>query len=286
MKKLIYTAAVIIIMAVVFGCRKESGESQAAPAADSLKMLVDELTALQLPMTFGADGQIDSVAVNQADSVVTLTLTLDDDLIDSAAIAADRGAQRFLLGIMTQNDTMARVLALAAQVPVSLNVTVAGRETAVEVNFAIDMSEIAAAPLELPDLRAKDELKVRNRVRYDNAFCPFEIEEGITLEMMSVQDRYVTFRTLVDVERLDFLLMKENRDSLNAGVIESLRAQLADSAQRQSLLDISDARLGYRNRYVASDKRDSFDISFTPADLARLIAVTDSLARIAESKKK
>ena len=76
--------------------------------------------------------------------------------------------------------------------------------------------------------------------------------------------------------------MKQNRDSLNAGVVDFLKAQLADSTQRQSLLDIADARLGYRNRYVASDRRDSFDISFTPADLLQLISVSDSLARVAK----
>lgn len=127
-------------------------------------------------------------------------------------------------------------------------------------------------------------MKVNNRVLSDNVFCPYELEDGVTMVAMNVQDRYVTFHTQIDVEKLDFFVMKQNRDSVSIAVVQSLQQQLADSLTRSSLLEIARARLGYRNRYVSSDRTDSFDISFTPSDLERLIAVSDSIVR-ADRKK-
>ena len=281
MKKLILfiCLAAAVCMAA---CKKEKAEASDTKAADTLEMLSGRVASESYPVTVGTDATVDTVFLSAADSLLTLRATFDDDLIDSAAMASDPAMQKLALELLAANDTIASMIKLASRVPVGLRLEARGREYAPAVSFTITGPTLRSLQLEAPDLRSRDELKVKNRVRYDNASCPFEIEEGVTVVNMSVQDRYVTFHTEIDVEKLDFLVMKQNRDSLNAGVVDFLKAQLADSTQRQSLLDIADARLGYRNRYVASDRRDSFDISFTPADLLQLISVSDSLARVAK----
>jgi len=283
MKNLIFIVACSLILAAV-SCKKSS-QQPSAPAADTLAMLSDRVNGLSFPLRSGSDATVDSVRLLDADSLMSLYITLDDDLIDSAAIVSDFGMKKFILALLIDNDSLESMLDIASHVPVALSVQVTGSSYAPAVSFLLDRSMVRSLRLEPAGLRQRDELKVRNRVRYDNTSCPFEIEDGVTLISMSVQDRYVTFHSEVDVEKLDFLLMKQNRDSLNVGVVASLREQLADSVQRQSLLDIADARLGYRNRYVASDRSDSFDISFTPADLVKLIAVSDSIASSGDKRK-
>lgn len=277
--KNLFIAAIVLALCAIVGCKKENETTPADDAsADTLALLSKAVGELRFPHAIGSgDGTVDTVAIIAADSTMHLRLTLDDDYIDSAAIAQSRPYQQFVLQLVESDDTLARLLGLARRVPVELAVDVAGRTSAVTASFAIPAAEFRAMRLDTLGLREKDEVKVRNRVVYDNRSCPYQLEEGVVMIGMNVQDRYVTFRTEIDVEKLDFKLMKQNRDSVSIGVVDWLRSQLDDSLQRRSLLDIADARFGYRNRYIASDRQDSFDISFTPTDLQRMIEVADSV---------
>lgn len=285
--KNLFIAAIVLALCAIVGCKKENETTPADASADTLALLSKAVGELRFPLTLGpGDGTVDTVAIIAADSTMHLRLTLDDDYIDSAAIAQARHYQQFILKLVESDDTLARLLGLARRVPVELAVDVAGRTSAVAASFAIPAAEFRAMQLDTLGLREKDEVKVRNRVVYDNRSCPYELEEGVVMIGMNVQDRYVTFRTEIDVEKLDFKLMKQNRDSVSIGVVDWLRSQLDDSLQRRSLLDIADARFGYRNRYIASDRQDSFDISFTPTDLQRMIEVADSVRAAANEGKR
>ncbi|MCM1348709.1 MAG: hypothetical protein NC338_04790 [Firmicutes bacterium] len=289
MKKLFLIATILCAVCAVTACHKSADDSaqKAEATPDTLTMLRSDVAGVVLPLQVSADCTADSLLLDTATVTLTAVLTVDNDLIDSTDVEATPAIRAFYLSMMAEDSVMASVLELARQVPVTLVMRVRPQyEDAPDLNLTIPAKEFHTMVIEPLTLRQRDERKVFNRVKADNRSCPFEIEEGVTISSMTVQDRYVTFRTEIDVEKLDFLVMKENRDSVNHAVVESLRLQLQDSLQRQSLLDISEARLGYRNRYVASDSKDSFDISFTPTDLLTLIRVADSLANIPTQVKK
>lgn len=279
---------VLFLLPVLFaGCKKEAAKEVTEHSkADTLELLSRTIGSLKCPLEIDADFKLDSVGLSAKDSLLFLKLTVDDDLLDSVSVADAAPVQEFMLGAVAQNGYVASLLKFAKCVPVSVRLQLTGAETGQESGFELTAQQLRALSVEIPELRRRDEIKVANRVKWDNAECPFEIEEGAQLLSISIQDRYVTFRTEIDVEKLDFMVMKENRDSVNHAVVAGLREQLQDSLQRKSLLDISDARMGYRNRYIASDHRDSFDISFTPDDLRKLISVADSLARESNTKKR
>lgn len=275
-----FLCLLLLVIASAVGCkRSDKGAASAEAAPDTLALLSGFLTHVSLPQEVNPDITVDSLLLSSADSMLAVVITADADLIDSAALAQSVDSRMFIVGMMLDDDSLARVVTLAARVPLGLDMTVKGRDDGMICRFGISAAELRAARPEIPDLRRRDELKVYNRVRADNKECPFEIEDGVVITAMTVMDRYVTFRTEIDVEKLDFLVMKQNRDSVGHAVVEALKEQLRDSVQRKSLLDISDAKLGYRNRYIASDRKDSFDISFTPADLMRLIEVADSAGK-------
>ncbi len=284
MKKLILIIG-IMLMGGIFGCRKDSSGTEMSDAPDSLEMLLSAVAPVRLPLEVSADLRIDSVGLSVADSLLSLWITLDDDLIDSASVTSDRKVQTTILGMLGEAAALDSMLSLSRHAGVGLRIAVDGRSSRPGLSFMIPAGEWRVMSIDRPQVRDIDEIKVRNRVSSDNRDCPYEIEDGVVLLSMSVMDRYVTFRTEIDVEKLDFMVMKENRDSLSHGVVAFLRQQLDDSLQRKSLLDISDARFGYRNRYVASDRKDSFDISFTPDDLHRLIQTTDSVRSLKTARK-
>lgn len=279
MKKLL-TFTLLLTLIQLIGCKKtDNAEAKATAGPDSMAILSADCSKLKLPLTLNDDATIDSVDLDSADSVLTVVMSIHDDLFDSTAVNPDSHLRTFYLGLMLDNDTAGALIENARKVPVGIKLTLNSFASNQTVTCLIPPARLQTLQLEAPELRDRDVIKVMNRVRADNAECPFEIEEGVTITGMTVQDRYVTFRTEIDIEKLDFLVMKENRDSLSHAVNASLREQLKDSLQRKSLLDISDARLGYRNRYIASDRKDSFDIAFTADDLLKLINVTDSLNR-------
>ena len=273
MKKHIAMYLVMMCLTSVVGCR--NGKSaEASGNADTLAMLDDAVRAVSAPMALADWGTLDSVRLSRPDSLLSLAVTIGDDYLDSAALVSDVASRYFIMGMMLDNEAVARMLDLARHVPVSIGVSLKGTDEASRISFRVPAADLRTARIENPSVRERDQLKVRNRVAYDNRFLPYDLEEGVRMVSMTVQDRYVTFRTEIDIEKLDFMMMKENRDSVSHAVVESLRLQLADSLTRKSLIEISEATLGYRNRYISSD---SFDISFTPADLQRLVRVTDSI---------
>lgn len=258
-------------IAVLFGCRNEGGKDKGG-LSDTLAMLASSLGKTHYPIQFGDDGRIDSIFLSETDSTLTLAMVVAEDFVDSALLTSNESRRAFTLRLALSNDKVKEIIKMARMVPLDLEVSVATPKRPAVDRFVIERRKFHLMSLDAPSERERDEVLVHNRVIYDNGFCPYSLEDGVTMLSMTVQDRYVTFRTEIDVEKLDFSLMKQNRDSVNVAVVESLRSQLADSLSRNSLLDIARARLGYRNRYVSSDWLDSFDISFTPADLERLIA--------------
>ena len=269
----------VLLLACMTGCGTDAGSAGNAAETDSLAMLSEAVSSMALPLEVSSDLSVDSAAVSEIDSLLSMWITIDDDLIDSAAVVSEERVQKTIIGMLGEAASVDSMLAISRQSGVGLHIEVGGRTYRPRLSFDLPPARWRAMRPEKPEVRDVDEIKVRNRVSSDNRECPYEIEDGVVLLGMSVMDRYVTFRTEIDVDKLDFMMMKENRDSLNHGVVEFLRQQLGDSLQRRSLIDISDARFGYRNRYIASDRKDSFDISFTPADLQRLIQTTDSMCR-------
>lgn len=285
MKKLIIFAIIICLSAVV-GCKKEAHKDEAPKTADSLELLRAAMAGVKLPVGLADGCKADTISFAAADSTLSIALQLTEDYADSAGLAGNRGSQMFAFSLLLTNDTLGHLLETARCVPVNVRVNFSSPAVGALGEITIGKTEFHAMMLEAPDERRRDEVKVHNRVSYDNQFCPYDLEEGVRMLSMNVQDRYVTFRTLIDDELLDFHVMKENRDSVNAAVIESLRMQLDDSLQRQSLKEIAFARLGYRNRYICSGMTDSFDITFTPADIERLIATSDSIRAAKEQEGK
>lgn len=279
MKKLLF---LIAISATVFsfGCGK--GGDGSKETSDTLSLLGSALEKVRFPVSLGPDGSVDSIVLARGDSMLYVYMDPDGDYVDSAALAASGPQRLFIVRLMAASGPLRELLSLGSKVPVALRVSLPAGEGSATLGFTVSRGEMRSLAPEPPSDRERDEVKVHNRVIYDNRFCPYELEDGVTMLSMSVLDRYVTFRTEIDVEKLDFFLMKENRDSVNTAVVQSLRDQLADSLTRKSLLEIAGACLGYRNRYVGSDRSDSFDISFTPSDLERLVAVADSVAAIAK----
>ncbi len=278
MKKLLLVIAVAIL-ALAAGCGK-GNDGAGAGASDTLRLLVSAIDSATWPIAIGADGEINAMTLDEADTTLTVRLTVADDYVDSAVTASDASRQDFLYRLMLLNGAAKRILTLSRGVPVNLIIDVSTPMRPDVVTFGIAADRLRSMSTDAPSERECDEVKVYNRVISDNAYCPYELEDGVTMLAMTVQDRYVTFHTEIDVEKLDFLVMKQNRDSVNAAVVEALHYQLADSVTRSSLMEISKARLGYRNRYISSDRADSFDISFTPSDLERLITLTDSTAAV------
>lgn len=276
----IIIAAVTVAIAVT-GCG--GGEKKTA-AADSLAIADSLLAKVKWPVKLPDSCQIDSAWISRSDSTMSARLTVGVDYIDSAAVANDEGVRKMLAGMLLQDKAIAATVEAARKVPLTLAVTVGDNYGSI-VSFTLPAKQFHAMVLSAPDERQRDELKVSNRVRYDNQYCPIELEDGVSVQSMTIQDRYVTFHTLIDVEKLDFKVMKENRDSVGHAVVTALRAQLEDAEQEKSLREIAGARLGYRNRYVASDGADSFDISFTPADIEKLLFVTDSIRNATKKPK-
>lgn len=260
-----------------------SGKEEQTPVqADSLQIAVARIDSIQWPVDLPDSCRADSGWIVNADSVLNLRITLSEDYVDSASLASDPGIQHFVISMLLTDNAMAEALESARMVPVSLSVIVTdnyGRN----FSFGLPAAAFHNTFFTAPDVRHLDEVKVTNRVKADNSYCPFEIEDGVTLQSMLIQDRYVTFRTLIDAEKLDFPVMKENRDSVNRAVVESLRMQLNDPEQEKSLREIAAARLGYRNRYIASDATDSFDISFTPEHIERIVFIADSMRKSVNS---
>lgn len=262
-----------------YSCRKEGdSREKEVSAIDSVEILRDTLKSIIWPLRLCSDVTLDSVAVVECDSTLVCYMTFDDDLADSVLLSSD----------MTERNVILRTMALSS---IALNVIEAGRKSglnlyveiatttgtrSLKVNFPKHLYHGFVAVDSIAE-HERAEIKVNARVRTDNRDCPYEIDDGVILTSMTVQDRYVTFHSEIDVGKIDFKLLKQNRDSLAQGVVLSLREQLADSLQRASLLDIARARMGYRNRYVRADGKDSFDISFTPTDLLKLIRASDSI---------
>lgn len=284
MRKLLLIA-VILCMACAIGCRKEKnseGNPAAAPT-DTTALLCQTVASTHIPVSLGNDGSVDSIFYTRHDSTLCLVLSLDDDYLDSA-LTDNRSEQLFILRLTAAQPSMSGLLKLTRGVPANVSVTIRGTYEQSAYAFRIPAAEVRAMLIEQPDERSRAEVKVHNRVAYQNRFYPVRLDTCSTLLGMCIQDRYVTFRTEIQPEQ-EFLYLKENRDSLNHEVVRSLEEQLADSALRRSLTDIAVARLGYRNRYISADSRDSFDISFTPADLQKLVGVSDSLAKIGRDNR-
>lgn len=280
MKKLLLTA-VILCMACAIGCRKDTPPYAAASAAssDTTALLCHAVATTRVPVSLGNDGSVDSIFYIRHDSTLCLVLSLDDDYLDSA-LTDNRSEQLFILRLAAAAPSLTSLMKLAQGIPANISVTVKGTYEQSAYAFRIPAPQARSLLIEQPDERARAEVKVRNRVAYQNKFYPVRLDSCSTLLGMCIQDRYVTFRTEIQPEQ-EFLFLKQNRDSLNHEVVRSLEEQLADSALRRSLTDIAVARLGYRNRYISVDRKDSFDISFTPADLQKLVGVSDSMAKAA-----
>jgi len=282
MKKLFLVIAVGLL-SLSFGCGC-TDTSSASHSADTLAMLADRLDSTRFPLSLGLDGAVTDMILAKEDSMMSVSLVVADDYVDSATIVNNPARREFTSRLMFLNDSVRSLLMLSRQVPVGVRINLSTPLRSNLTSFVIDRNQLRSLSMDSPSERERDEVKVNNRVLSDNVFCPYELEDGVTMVAMNVQDRYVTFHTQIDVEKLDFFVMKQNRDSVSIAVVQSLQQQLADSLTRSSLLEIARARLGYRNRYVSSDRTDSFDISFTPSDLERLIAVSDSIVR-ADRKK-
>lgn len=280
MKKLLLTA-VILCMACAIGCRKDKTPDAAASAtsSDTTALLCHAVATTRVPVSLGNDGSVDSIFYIRHDSTLCLVLSLDDDYLDSA-LTDNRSEQLFILRLAAAAPSLTSLMKLAQGIPANISVTVKGTYEQSAYAFRIPAPEARSLLIEQPDERARAEVKVQNRVAYQNKFYPARLDSCSTLLGMCIQDRYVTFRTEIQPEQ-EFLFLKQNRDSLNHEVVRSLEEQLADSALRRSLTDIAVARLGYRNRYISVDRKDSFDISFTPADLQKLVGVSDSMAKAA-----
>lgn len=281
MKKLLLIAVILCVVCAV-GCRKdkEDGADTATGAApDTTQLLCRAIASTRVPVSLGNDGSVDSILYVRHDSTLHLVLTLDDDYLDSA-LTDNRSEQLFILRLAAAQPSMADMMKFVQGVPANVAVTVKGTYEQSAYAFRIPSAEARKMLIEQLDERARAQVKVQNRVAYQNRFYPARLDTCSVLLGMCIQDRYVTFRTEIQPEQ-EFLYLKENRDSLNREVVRSLEEQLADSALRRSLTDIAVARLGYRNRYISADSKDSFDISFTPIDLQKLVGVSDSLAKAA-----
>ena len=247
-------------------------------ASDSLSVALNAVAEVQCPVDLLDGCHIDSIRISQSDSVLIVNISLSDDYVDSQSDGSDVQIWKTAVGLMLAEPRVEAILDAARKVPLSMVINL-NSGVALPMQCRMSAAEFHDFTAEKLDERARDEIKVTNRVKSDNRYCPFEIEDGVTLSAMSIQDRYVTFHTMIDVEKLDFPVMKENRDSVSHAVVTSLYSQLNDSEQKKSLKEIAGARLGYRNRYVASDKSDSFDISFTPSDIERILFTSDSLEK-------
>lgn len=273
--------AIVALSMTVGSC---GGGEKAVAVSDSLGIARALLGKIKWPVALPDYCRIDTAWISASDSTLNATLTLGEDYLDSASVAGDESIRRLLVGIMLQDSAMATAIEAGRKVPLRIAMNV-GDEEGTVVSFVLPATQFHGMVLTAPDERKLDELKVSNRVRFDNQYCPIELEDGVSVRSMTIQDRYVTFHTLIDVEKLDFKVMKENRDSVGHAVVTALRAQLEDAEQEKSLREIAGARLGYRNRYVASDGQDSFDISFTPSDIEKLLVVTDSIRNATKKPK-
>lgn len=280
MKKLLLIVA-ILYMVCAIGCRKDNTDTGNSAGnsghPDTTELLCRTIADTRIPVSLGNDGSVDSIFYVRHDSTIHLVMSLDDDYLDSA-LTGNRSEQLFILRLTAAQSRMVTLLKLAKGVPANVSVTVRGTYEQNAYSFRIPSAEVRAMLIENPDERTKAQVKIQNRVAYQNRFYPARLDTCATLLGMCIQDRYVTFRTEIQPEQ-EFLYLKQNRDSLNHEVVRSLEEQLADSALRRSLTDIAVARFGYRNRYISANRRDSFDISFTPSDLQKLIGVSDSLAK-------
>lgn len=112
-------------------------------------------------------------------------------------------------------------------------------------------------------------LRVKNKLAGEAYRCPYKIEEGMWMDNVYLDNKYITFKINVDENMYSISLLRSIPRELKAALLEEVN-KLPSLMAYGELLAIDNCHLGMQYLYVGSESGDIASVKLEPSDMPKL----------------
>lgn len=112
-------------------------------------------------------------------------------------------------------------------------------------------------------------LRIKNKLSGEAYKCPYEIEKGMWMDNVYLENKYITFKINVDENLYSISLLRSIPQELKAVLLENVQ-NLPSLMAYSELLAIDNCHLGIQYLYVGSKSGDIASVKLEPSDMPKL----------------
>lgn len=228
-----------------------------------LKQIVEQLNQ-ECPMSMGEAGEFTSVQYE--DGNVVMNYTINEDYLDIDALNKNKDVLKDYGTTFIQNatgDTKELIDALSKE-GAGWTIRFKGQTSGKTVSLTLSRNDILNASK--VDVKDKDPLSIiEGVIRLTNAQMPEDIEEGLTITEVSLEDRYVVYNVSCDESIISIRALRENTQELKSEILGNF--DMSNMAIAKFIQNCKKANVGIAYRYIGNDSGKSCLIKIPVSEL-------------------
>ena len=255
---IIFVACCIVVTA---GC--ENGNVK------KLKSEVRKANAM-CPMNLGVSGDLLSIQYNEKENNVLFVYSLNENIAGHTFIKKNKKnmekAAKLFVASESFDDIRKDILNAQASLTLIYKIPSNGKTASIFLSYD-ELKEMVENPLSEREIKI---MKIENKVEMENNSCPQEVEKGIILTKVYIEDNYVVYSYSMDEDEYDMRLLERNAASLKSNTEDQIKEDSKDLILCNNLNLMRELGYGIKYHYYGTKSSKYVGIKITPSELASM----------------
>lgn len=250
---------VILMMAMVIATGCESNYRE---------LLKKEITASNrhCPMDFGDVVTLNSMKYDDTKNTVQFYYSIADYNFEVFKQSPDVMKNQIMLSLKS-NDTK-DLLDLMDKANSSLELIFKQMDGSEEITLTVTADELRGISNGSLDAAGDSRKQLENIIQMENAVCPYELEQGMTMNRVYLEGDKAVYECTVDEDMYDLSLIRQNNAEIKKGIEEAFEG---NPSMQNAAEVFAENNVDVIYRYKGSSSGKTCEIVFTPADFRSMI---------------
>ena len=222
------------------------------------------------PLNFGVYGDLLSVKYNEKENNVLFVYSLNEKLAGHSFIKKNKKnmekAAKLLVASKSFDDIRKDILNAQASLTLVYKIPSNGKTASIVLSYD-ELKEMVKNPLSEREIKT---MKIENAIEMENTACPREIEKGVVLNKVTLEEDYVVYSCSVDENMYDMDILGNNAVALKSSIHNELKECGNDFLMRNNFITMTELGYGIKYHYYGTKTDKYVDIKITPSELASM----------------